>query len=357
LNHIARTIRQQLHKFQTPQHISTAVWSYATLGHERERLFDAVAPAAMENLSSFTNPQSISSMVWAYAKVKHASSPLLFDAVAQKSIFARNDLCTEFNAQQLSDTLWSYASMRYTDSIDNPALFTEALSGVRPKLLQRYKMQHLTTILWSLSVLDNCITDVNVAAPFFSEIIERYENKEQYPTSSIELSQLYQALMWYNQENNGESLSFPPELEEECKSAFMKQQESSASKELLTEIMNTFQAIIQEDEQTMDLVIDSPQCSETGYNFEFVLKSQSEDDIGIEINGPSDFINQLPNGSTLLKRRQISKLGNTPFVSIPHWEWEELMRPYFGEDPELVDYDNRKKDYITKLIKQVNEKQ
>jgi hypothetical protein len=46
--------------------------------------------------------------------------------------------------------------------------------------------------------------------------------------------------------------------------------------------------------------------------------------VGIEVDGPSHFMNQEPTGSTLLKRRQVSTLDNIPIVSVSYWEWDKL---------------------------------
>jgi hypothetical protein len=46
--------------------------------------------------------------------------------------------------------------------------------------------------------------------------------------------------------------------------------------------------------------------------------------VGIEVDGPSHFMNQEPKGSTLLKRRQVNNLDYIPIISVPHWEWQKL---------------------------------
>jgi hypothetical protein len=46
--------------------------------------------------------------------------------------------------------------------------------------------------------------------------------------------------------------------------------------------------------------------------------------VGIEVDGPSHFINQEATGSTLLKRRQVSTLDDIRIVSVPYWEWNKL---------------------------------
>jgi hypothetical protein len=48
--------------------------------------------------------------------------------------------------------------------------------------------------------------------------------------------------------------------------------------------------------------------------------------VGIEVDGPSHFINREATGSTLLKRRQVSTLDGICIVSVPYWEWDEFGR-------------------------------
>jgi hypothetical protein len=57
--------------------------------------------------------------------------------------------------------------------------------------------------------------------------------------------------------------------------------------------------------------------------------------VGIEVDGPSHFVNQEPTGSTLLKRRQVSTLDYIRIVSVPYWEWNK-----FGNDSA------KKQDYL-----------
>jgi hypothetical protein len=46
--------------------------------------------------------------------------------------------------------------------------------------------------------------------------------------------------------------------------------------------------------------------------------------VGIEVDGPSHFINREPTGSTFLKRRQVTNLDGIQIISVPYWEWNKL---------------------------------
>lgn len=46
--------------------------------------------------------------------------------------------------------------------------------------------------------------------------------------------------------------------------------------------------------------------------------------VGIEMDGPSHFVNRESTGSTPLKRRQVSSLDDVHIVSVLYWEWDKL---------------------------------
>eukprot|EP00316_Scyphosphaera_apsteinii_P000006 CAMPEP_0119299846 /NCGR_PEP_ID=MMETSP1333-20130426/1875_1 /TAXON_ID=418940 /ORGANISM="Scyphosphaera apsteinii, Strain RCC1455" /LENGTH=230 /DNA_ID=CAMNT_0007301417 /DNA_START=511 /DNA_END=1203 /DNA_ORIENTATION=+ len=61
-----------------------------------------------------------------------------------------------------------------------------------------------------------------------------------------------------------------------------------------------------------------------GYTIDLVVERKGKT-IGIEVDGPRHFVMQTPNGNTQLKRRQLLALGNWQLISIPFWEWDELV--------------------------------
>jgi hypothetical protein len=61
----------------------------------------------------------------------------------------------------------------------------------------------------------------------------------------------------------------------------------------------------------------------SGYRLDAIVEVNGEK-VGIEVDGPSHFINREPTGSTLLKHRQVSTLDNVQIISVPYWEWNKL---------------------------------
>jgi hypothetical protein len=46
--------------------------------------------------------------------------------------------------------------------------------------------------------------------------------------------------------------------------------------------------------------------------------------VGVKVDGPSHFTGYLPNGHTILKRRQVPSIDGAVIASVPYWEWEAL---------------------------------
>ncbi|EJK57295.1 hypothetical protein THAOC_22677, partial [Thalassiosira oceanica] len=63
----------------------------------------------------------------------------------------------------------------------------------------------------------------------------------------------------------------------------------------------------------------------SGYRIDAFVKISDERKVAVEVDGPSHFIDRRPTGSTILKHRQVVPLDRIEVVSVPYWEWDELM--------------------------------
>ena len=63
----------------------------------------------------------------------------------------------------------------------------------------------------------------------------------------------------------------------------------------------------------------------SGYRLDAVVEAKQEE-IGVEVDGPSHFIDKRPTGSTMLKRRQVPALDGIGIVSVAYWEWNKMKR-------------------------------
>jgi len=85
---------------------------------------------------------------------------------------------------------------------------------------------------------------------------------------------------------------------------------------------------------SIDMPLEEEFLTSSGYRLDSLVEVNGTK-LGIEVDGPSHFINQEPTGSTLLKRRQVSTLDDIRIVSVPYWEWDK-----FGNDS------TKKQDYL-----------
>ena len=75
--------------------------------------------------------------------------------------------------------------------------------------------------------------------------------------------------------------------------------------------------------------------SSSGYRLDACIMIHGEV-VGIEVDGPYHFTGCVPNGHTILKRRQVPAVDNMKIISVPYWEWEAL-----------ASYSNRQKKGIS----------
>ena len=63
----------------------------------------------------------------------------------------------------------------------------------------------------------------------------------------------------------------------------------------------------------------------SGYRLDALIEIGGKK-VGIEVDGPSHFIDRRPIGSTVLKHRQVVAIDRIPLVSVPYWEWDKLKK-------------------------------
>jgi hypothetical protein len=129
-----------------------------------------------------------------------------------------------------------------------------------------------------------------------------------------ECVQLYQWQLWQDELKSG--INLPPALCDKCRQAFISQ--SYQSSNLQDNVISVLSSIGMLPEEEV--------LTPSGYRID-ALVEVNEEKVGIEVDGPSHFINREATGSTLLKRRQVSSLDGIHIVSVPYWEWNR-----FGND-------------------------
>jgi hypothetical protein len=283
-----------------PQHFSNILWSFATAGESHPKLFSKFGYhiIAMKDLSGF-KPQELSNLLWAYATACK-SHPLLFQKLAHAAISRRND----FKPQELSNLLWAYATVGIIDQ----HLFTSIAPAVK-SVLGQCNSQNIANIAWAYAVAN--VNDPSLFNSTFMDALQAKAN-DFVPEN---LSQLQQWQLWQDELKSG--INLPPALRKECRQAFISQSyQSSIFQDDVISVLSSIGMLPEEEVLTS-----------SGYRLDALVEVNGIK-VGIEVDGPSHFMNQEPKGSTLLKRRQVNNLDDIPIISVPHWEWQKLGSDY-----------------------------
>jgi hypothetical protein len=289
------------------QDFSNIIWAYATAGKSHPKLFNKFGDhiVAMKDLSAF-KPQGLSNIVLSYATAGQ-SHPLLFQKLAVVAI----SRCNEFNSQGIANLLWAYATVGQTEL----HLFTSFAPAVK-SVLSQCNSQALANIAWAYTV-----ANVNDPSLFNTNFVAACQaNANDFVQEDY--FQLHQWQLWQVELKSG--INLPPGLREKCRKAFLLRlpQPSRLQDDVISELSSIG---MRPEEEVLTL---------SGYRLDAIVEVNGEK-VGIEVDGPSHFINQEAKGSTLLKRRQVSTLDGICIISVPYWEWNK-----FGNDRA------KKQDYL-----------
>jgi len=230
------------------------------------------------------NPQAISNTMWAYAKFSVRPSTELLGRVERRAVASMDG----FNPQDLANMIWTYATLGVLPSTDLLAsMASQTLVHLDQAAFGVLQLQQLHIFLVflrlespsspavaaSFATVEGRLGDVGRAAMADS------------PVSESNLQHQVVALV--------RKLGF--ECEEEAKDPV------------------------------------------SGYSIDALIKPSGSNGweggsslgIAIEVDGPYHYLSnsEMPNGSTLLKRRLLDKLGYR-VVSVPHWEWYHQNQVY-----------------------------
>jgi hypothetical protein len=281
-----------------PQELSNLIWAYATAGESHPQLFSKFGDhiVTMRDLGQF-KPQELSNLIWAYATT-FQSHPLLF----QKLAHVATSRSKGFTSQGIANLLWAYAIVRQTEL----HLFTSFAPAVK-SILDKCNSQNIANIAWSYSV-----ANVNDHSIFNTDFVDLCQARANDFTSDG-YSQLHQWQLWQEEIKSG--INLPQALREKCRKAFLLRLPQPSR--LQNDVISVLSSIgMSPEEEVLTL---------SGYRLDAIVEVNGEK-VGIEVDGPTHFMNQEPTGSTLLKRRQVNNLDNICIVSVPYWEWNKLER-------------------------------
>jgi hypothetical protein len=253
----------------------------------------------MKDLGQF-KPQNFSNLTWAYATAGE-THPQLFKRFGDH-IAGMKDLGL-FKPQALSNLTWSYATVGIIDS----QLFTSFAPAVK-SVLGQCNSQDLANIAWACAVAN--VDDPLLFNTDFVDVCQAKANDFGLEN----LSQLHQWQLWQDELQSG--INLPPALREKCRQAFESQ--SYQASRLQDDVISVLSSIGMRPEEEV--------LTASGYRLDALVEVNGTK-VGIEVDGPSHFINREATGSTLLKRRQVSTLDDIRIVSVPYWDWNR-----FGND-------------------------
>ena len=294
-NHIVTL--DHLYRFNG-QDCSNTVWAYASAGESHPELFKKLADhiVTLDNLDEFI-PQNLSNTVWAFATAKE-SHPTLFQKLSDAAITRQN----EFNSQGIANFLWAYTTNGQIDK----NLFSSLVPTVEANL-SKCNVQGLSNIAWAYTV-------ANVDAPslFNGEFINAcLQNEDDFEWEG--LSQLHQWQLW--QEEIKSRASLPPSLQKKCCDTFISRvpEPSKLQDDVISQL------------SSLGLQLEEEVLTKSGYRLD-ALVEMNRKKVGVEVDGPFHFLGTNPNGSTILKHRQVTNLDGIPVVSVPYWEWNKLKK-------------------------------
>jgi hypothetical protein len=278
------------------EHTASTVWSLASLGCRNKQLFDALAEASDEESLKKFSAQALSNMAWAYATAGEAR-PLLFQGIAKEAV-SRND----FSSQGISNLLWAFASASYFDD----RLFSSM--AVRAKeSLDSFNSQALANVAWAYTVANVDAECLFGDDTYVNKIIEKWEEFD----NAEALTQLYKWHLWQTKEKS--NIGLPSSFQAKCSQSFLTTNTKSS----------TLQNDVSSELALLGLNPVEEYETQSGYKLDALVEINGRK-VGIEVDGPTHFIDQQPTGRTLLKRRQVASIDKIPIASVPYWEWNKL---------------------------------
>uniref|UniRef100_A0A7S4F983 RAP domain-containing protein n=2 Tax=Chrysotila carterae TaxID=13221 RepID=A0A7S4F983_CHRCT len=145
------------------------------------------------------------------------------------------------------------------------------------------------------------------------------------------LAQLHQWQLW-NRERRAK-VDLPDGFLRRCQAAFM------ASPPKPSRMQRQVEATL----VSLSMPVRAEVFTDEGYSIDVVVNFQGAE-VGVEVDGPSHFFGRDPSGPTLLKRRQLRKLGGWKLCSVPYWEWDEV----WSDAP-------RRQQYLLQLLRRTLE--
>jgi len=305
-------VMHSMAKLHTSQ--DATMWEGGDLG-----LLEALQRRATVTSGEFT-PQNVGNVLWALATMGVRADRELLKAMQIRGTATAG----EFTPQNLANLLWGLATL--AERADRELLEAMKIRGTATA--GEFSPQDVSNVLWSLAVMEE--GGDGSMCPFIDSLAARVLDLRDQLTVEHKF-QLHQWLLSCELDLvSGASLPsgvarVKLEIGEDCLQAFMTRlpHESWFQRDVAANVaaLGRGGSKVEIEEEYRD--------ARSGYLIDILVRIQSASGStvwAVEVDGPTHFLRdgRTPNGSTLLKRKQLGLLGYT-VVSVPFWEWDALM--------------------------------
>eukprot|EP00986_Skeletonema_menzelii_P021150 scaffold33403_cov148-Skeletonema_menzelii.AAC.3 len=277
------------------QEIASLAWSFVSVGCRDRLLLQTLAEKSDTKWEEF-DAQPLANMAWAFATAEE-DKPSLFEGIADSAITIKNN----FTSQGVSNLLWAFSAAGYPEQ----RLF-QSLAIPASSILNEASHQSLANIAWAYSVAN--VEDSSLFNEQFVSFCVQKEHDFDYQG----LRQLHQWNLWRKELKS--DIVLPIDLGSRCFNEFSKQ--SLITSDLQKQVVSVLHSVrfnVDEEVQT-----------NSGYFLDATFINNGKV-IGLEIDGPSHFIGKKKKGNTILKKRQVANIDHIPIISVPYWEWNDLV--------------------------------
>ena len=306
-----------------PQAAGNIWWAFATLGREPGAEARVALEAAAVRVSPDMVPQAAANTAWSFAALG-----LMPGAEARAALeVAVVRVGPIMNPQEVANTAWSFATLGLMPGVEARAVLEVAVARTSPSM----KPQEVANTLWSVLALA-ATRDLPLPACYPS-VWRAASRLDVGSFKDVHLQMLFHAHLMHKELVGGDvrdEVTFPPWIMHEAREAWMRRLRDDVT------VSNSHKAVASIIGE-LDIRCEVEYLSDCGYfSLDVVLP---DDDLAIEFDGPTHFINTSDGGKggapgdasrTLMKtpktelRDKFLRRRYRTVLYVPFFEWDAL---------------------------------
>eukprot|EP00284_Hemiselmis_tepida_P002045 CAMPEP_0174951136 /NCGR_PEP_ID=MMETSP1355-20121228/94694_1 /TAXON_ID=464990 /ORGANISM="Hemiselmis tepida, Strain CCMP443" /LENGTH=415 /DNA_ID=CAMNT_0016198783 /DNA_START=36 /DNA_END=1283 /DNA_ORIENTATION=- len=295
--------------------VALTLHAYAKLKtHPGRAMLEGLEGRAMAKIGDFI-PQDLSNTLWAYATLGVTPGTEMLGSVERRAVAEMH----RFVPQNIANTLWAYATLGVTPGAE----LLDAVEGQAVAEMRRFDPQNIANTLWAYATLE-MVPGSELLSGLAAHGVENL-NTGNFISEHLRQLHLFVVFLKLESSPNDAFVESLTVLEEQLGAA--GRAAMADSKATVSDLQRQVVASVKRlgydyEEETKDPV--------SGYSIDLLVQPSASSGsdyrstlgIAIEVDGPAHFLSNTrqANGSTLLKRRLLKKLGYR-VVSVPYWEW------------------------------------